>query len=221
LTTSRFYYVGIKFLILTCTEADIRAGVAKTVLNSVGSPYDVIVQATWGTQSLSLINSDNTGKYAAIVAATELACWSKTQQTEIEYYELNFHSKTVILYSWPYSTNGVVLSSVGSVILNNVIATFADAMLPSVPFYNANTQISISGVTGFVLLFFLSLSSFLFLNAAFRYPSNIGNQDMAVPAIYGDIGGNKYVLAAFITYSDTRRRLEFYFDQVSSLSLSL
>ena len=67
-------------------------------------------------------------RYYAIVSAVELACWSRAQTIQIEEYEILYHVKTVILYSFPYVTNGVEVAVTGGNIKGSL--ALAPAMLP-------------------------------------------------------------------------------------------
>lgn len=159
-------------------------------------PYDELVCSSYGTAPLNLINSDGSGKYLAIVSTTEIArnCWNDNQITEIEDYEKEFNTKTVIMYTYPYATSGMQpANNASGVGLNNSRATFATDFLPSIPFFKQTAEMDISGV--------------------YSYPAKIITPSIATPALYGFIGDEQFIFGSFINYADGRRRLEFYFDQ--------
>ncbi len=78
-------------LILTCNTTDIRAIAAHTVLESLGTPYDIVAKSYSGPTQFSLTNPDGSGRYYAIVAATEFGlCWTVDEQNTIADYENRF-----------------------------------------------------------------------------------------------------------------------------------
>lgn len=192
---TRYHYLGLKFVLLACTATDVRAAVARTTFMSVGSPFDEIIASSQGNASLNLKDSDGSGKYLAIISATEITlnCWNQDQIDEIQDYESEFNVKTVVMYSFPYAKNGMQLRGDGGLLTSGTQATFASDFLPSIPFFKQGTEIDISGV--------------------YSYPSTIASPSLATPAMYASIGGEQFVLGAFIEYPDGRRRLELYFDQ--------
>lgn len=112
-------------------------------------------------------------------------------QTQISGYESSFSVKTVILYNYPYATNGLSVPT-GVILDANSYLTFAPAMAASTSFLIPNVQIPAAAV--------------------YAYPTTIANPVQATAAMYVTINGVQYVIAAFIKYPDGRNRLEFYID---------
>jgi hypothetical protein len=193
----------LKFLILSCTAADIHAALAQTALDSVGTPYDTLVQATYGTADLKLTDTSGNGLYYGIVAAADVStCWSATQQSQLSAYEIQFQVKMVILYKSPTLTSGMTLRPEGGLNLDGTTVSGTGTLSPefakSAPFYKSGLSLAISGV--------------------FAYPALVSDNAIAFPAVYLTLSTNpsvQYVGAAIIKFPDTRRHLEFYFDNAN------
>lgn len=193
LEPSSYYTLGLKFAILTCNSSDIRLPVVKSILDAVGSPYDIFERITWGTSPLELEINGN-GKYYAMVATFELHCWTDEQVRQINEYNIKNKVKMVILYTNPYSGSGVASAGTASIPVEDkdTYIQFADAMLPSVGPLVHDAHITIGGV----------------------YLNKITIQTPAITKAAVDLyhGGSKYQVACFIKYDDGRHHLEFYLD---------
>eukprot|EP00026_Physarum_polycephalum_P003404 Phypoly_transcript_03415.p1 GENE.Phypoly_transcript_03415~~Phypoly_transcript_03415.p1 ORF type:complete len:767 (+),score=124.06 Phypoly_transcript_03415:97-2397(+) len=192
--TTHYYYVAMKFLILTC-DSDARLTVAKNVLDAVGSQYDVIDHQIWGDAPLALRNPDESGKYYAIISTIELNCWNTNQKTQIEYYERQYHVKTVILYSFPHPENGVTSSSGVSLSTDTSYLSF----LPVMANYTGSTR----------------PDAHIPIKGAYAYLAEVSDPVTATPVVRLSYNGTDYVAGAVIRYYDNRMRMEFYVDQAA------
>jgi hypothetical protein len=144
--------------------------------------------------------------YYALISTTDLSCWSAAQQTQIATYEATFNVKMVILYTYPYTTNGIQPAIAGTNVVTADAATlsFAASMQTSTKALVFDTAIPIPGGVPPEAL------------SIYAYPSSITNSSMATPAVYLNFKGEQYVAGAIIQLQNpARTHLEFYMDQVS------
>ena len=99
--------VQLKFLIIANNSSDFGLDTWKAVLDRVGAPYDVLLAETTPLTSSSLIDTDGTGKYSAILLtnhsllnpSTFTSYFDATEWNTLWDYERNYKVRQVSLYT--------------------------------------------------------------------------------------------------------------------------
>lgn len=192
--SAKYFYLGMKFLLLTQSMDDIHVILAMQTLNSLGTPFDVFsFDSINPNATLNLVDTDGSGLYYAIVSTQDTFGASDLQMQQLENYSTTFHIKWVILYMYP-NQDGASALGWG---VSNATLTFASAALQYATGYVQNYQVNITGI--------------------YYYPSQVITSSVAtgVPAINIQVAGSTNIntVAAFINYNDGRKKLQFYVDQ--------
>eukprot|EP01111_Echinosteliopsis_oligospora_P014281 TRINITY_DN534_c1_g1_i1.p1 TRINITY_DN534_c1_g1~~TRINITY_DN534_c1_g1_i1.p1 ORF type:complete len:883 (-),score=277.91 TRINITY_DN534_c1_g1_i1:39-2687(-) len=188
--------VGAKYLILSPTSTDDRLSVVKTTLDSVGMPYDVMIFNEDGTGisgKTIRLEDNNKGLYMGLIATDDFLLYDDTYQQVLNNYQLKYGVKMINMYTYPTVKSGVRPSPM-SPSSDIGFLQFSQEAVKYAYGYNISMELPSSGV--------------------YTYPAEIVANNMAVPAMSIKYKGSEktYVAAAFITFPDGRRSLQFYID---------
>lgn len=191
------YKLGLNILVLVCTISDPEFTVVNTTLLSVGAQFDIISQADRGAENFvtaDLYNSDNSGKYYAVVM-TMKTCWSSDQINQVNnYLDLNNVKMVVLVNLAPDASSGMAVSSFG--VRNTTGAlTFADAIKPWATHANLAASMPVTSGTRVCLA---TITDSTRATAAF----NIKVVDSS----------STFVAASIVTYPTGVKVLEFYIE---------
>ncbi len=195
--------IALRLLVISATTQDPALAGAKTLLDQLGVPYEVLIATTSELTSQQLIAPDGGGRYQGVLLTTgnlaylDGAAW-KSAFTDEEWnllwqYERDYRVRQVALYVVP----GAYPENYGL-----IAAGTADTSLTPLPLTLSQS--------GQALFSYLQPQAQIPVRNAWTYLARIAPLNGAEPLL-NDAAGN--VLAAMSTSGDGRERIALTFDQ--------
>jgi hypothetical protein len=198
--------VALAMLVIGATAEDPALAAWEALLDQAGVPHDVLIATERQLTSDLLVESDGTGKYQAILLATNNlsydagggsfeSAFSSTEWNLLWQYERTFDVRQVALYTFP----GLLPESYG------IVEAVPGGAAPDGYTVEATSE-------GQAVFDYLASGAQIPVRNAWLYRSELSDDSNAVPLLV-DGAGN--VLAVTSTSSDGRERLAVTFDQAA------